>query len=157
MRHISSMLHAHTRVSHTKTHTFEAIVEFQLLHTIRVKVDYFWMHLKKSFCSFFFLMRLFQFGWAAYGSVSSPCCRCRCWPRLHRQFQCVCVCVCACVCLCEQGEEAASQGHFQISLVGLSCGREASWLTRRLFFLDMSSYKGHLSPLKILTPQNVIY
>lgn len=26
----------------------------------------------------------------------------------------------------EGGEEAASQGHFQISLVGSSCGREAS-------------------------------
>lgn len=77
---------------------------------------------------------------------------------------CVCVCVaygvCVCggggACVCAQGEEAASQGHFQISLVGLSCGREASWLTRRLFFLDMSSYKGHLSPLKNLTPQNVL-
>lgn len=49
--------------------------------------------------------------------ISSPCCRCRCWPRLHPQCECV------------QREEAASQGHFQISLVGLSCGWEASWLT----------------------------
>lgn len=70
--------------------------------------------------------------------ISSPRCRCRCWPRLHPQ--------------CERvqgwgGEGAASQGHFQISLVGLSCGQEASWLTRRLFFLDMSAYKGHLSLL----------
>lgn len=42
-------------------------------------------------------------------------------------------------------EKAASQGHFQISLVGLSCGRETFGLIRRLFFPDMSAYKGHLS------------
>lgn len=72
--------------------------------------------------------------------ISIPCCRCRCWPRMYPQ------------CYWVQGEEAASQGHFQISLVGLSCGREASWLTLRLFFLDMSAYKGHLLSFKELNP-----
>lgn len=46
------------------------------------------------------------------------------------------------------GKEAASQGHFQISLVRLSCGGgEAPRVTRGIVLLDMSAYKGHLSAL----------
>lgn len=50
-------------------------------------------------------------------------------------------------CVCVVGKEAASQGHFQISLVGLSCGQRGILSYTEIVFLDMSAYKGHLSPL----------
>lgn len=49
--------------------------------------------------------------------------------------------------------EAASQGHFQISLVGLSCGREASRLAQQIVFPGhVSLQRTSLSPAARRSP-----